>query len=174
MGVSSVFWKLASPYDAYVSHVARLTEAMERIRSLSGLALGHEAGLMGSVRLVPNGNGAADARAAGFRERLGSAADEMTDEQFEAFISMLGSGETAAVEADRARAASRMQHAARGLEEYFAIAGQELALLEKRGYNPNRPDVARQLRENGLPAQTVAEYAHELRTLGTSVGRRPA
>lgn len=172
MGVSSVIWKLASPYDAYVSHVARLTEAIERIRYLAGMALGHEAGLMGSVRLVP-GTGAAGDRAARFRDRLGTAAAEMTDEQFESFIAMLGSGETATVEADRARAVSRMQHATRGLEEYFAIAGQELALLEKRGYNPNRPDVGRQLRANGLPARTVAEYARELHELGARVGRRP-
>ncbi|MGD9934072.1 MAG: hypothetical protein AB7T37_10170 [Dehalococcoidia bacterium] len=173
MAVSSVFWKLASPYDAYVSHVARLNDAIERIRYLSGLALGHEAGLMGSVRLVPTGNGGAEDRAAVFRERLGAAADEMTDEQFEAFIAMLGSGETATVEADRARAVSRMHHATRGLEEYFAIAGQELALLEKRGYNPNRPDVGRQLRENGLPARTAGEYARELHELAARVGRKP-
>ena len=172
MGVSSVFWKLASPYDAYVSHVARLTEAMERIRYLSGMALGHEAGLMGSVRLVP-GAVAAEERAARFRERLGAAAENMTDEEFEAFIAMLGSGETATVEADRARAVSRIHHATRGLEEYFGIAGQELALLEKRGYNPNRPDVGRQLRENGLPTHTAAEYARELHELATRVGRRP-
>lgn len=172
MGVSTVLWKLASPYDAYVSHVARLHEAMERIRYLSGMALGHEAGLISSVRLVP-GTQAAQERAARFRERLGSAAQQMTDEQFEAFIAMLGSGEQAAVEADRARAVSRMQHATRGFEEYFAIAGQELALLESRGYNPKRPDVGRQLRENGLPVKTSAEYARELHDLGAKVGRRP-
>jgi hypothetical protein len=64
----------------------------------------------------------------------------------------------------------RMSTATRGFEEYFAIAGKALATLEARGYNPNRSDVARQLRENKLPAHTVAEYQHILHTLGTKVG----
>lgn len=173
MGLSALAWKLASPYDAYISHVARLCNALERIRDVSSQALGHEAGLMSSVRLVP-GEADAEQRAGRFRERLGQAAAEMTDEQFEEFLAMLGSGDTAIVEADRARAAQRLQHTQRGLEEYFAIAGQELATLEKRGYNPARPDVARQLRENGLPPMTVAQFAHELHTLGARVGQRPA
>jgi uncharacterized protein YoaH (UPF0181 family) len=170
MVVSSVVWRLASPYDAYVSHVARLNEAVERIQALSGMALGYEAGLQGSMRLVP---GLADsaARAAGFRERLAAAAAEMTDEQFEEFIAMLGGGGVAEVESDRAKAVSRLGHATRGLEEYFAIAGRELALLEKRGYNPRRPDVARQLRENHLPDTPASEYGHLLHELGARVGQ---
>ena len=49
--------------------------------------------------------------------------------------------------------------------------GHELAVLEKRGYNPQRTDVARQLRENRLPATTVADYRHLLRQLGARVGK---
>jgi hypothetical protein len=171
MGVSTLVWKLASPYDAYVSHVSHLNEALGRIRDLSGLVLGYEAGLKGSVRLVP-GEASATERAARFRERLGRAATEMSDAQFEEFLAMLGSGDTAVVEADRARAVTRLQHSARGLEEYFAIAGHELAVLEKRGFNPSQPDVARYLRENHLPPKTIAEYAHELHELGVVVGKR--
>ena len=51
--VSSLVWKLASPYDAYISHVAELNHAIERIRYFSEVALRYEAGLQGSVRLVP-------------------------------------------------------------------------------------------------------------------------
>jgi hypothetical protein len=171
MAVSTLIWKLASPYDAYVSHVSRLTDALERIRALSSQVLGHEAGLNSSVRLVP-GETTAEERAARFRERLGKAATEMSDTQFEEFLTILGSGDAAVVEADRARAVSRLQHSARGLEEYFAIAGHELAVLEKRGFNPAQPDVARYLRENHLPAMTVSEYAHELHELGALVGQR--
>jgi hypothetical protein len=166
---SKLLWKLASPYDAYVSHVAQLNHAMERIKFLSGLALGYEAGLRGSVRFVP-GSADAAARAKSFRERLGQAAASMTDEQFEEFLSHLGGGGTADVETNRAQAVSRLSVATRGLEEYFALAGQELALLENRGYSPTRPDVARQLRENDLPLSTIADYRHELHDLGSKVG----
>ncbi len=166
---SKLLWKLASPYDAYVSHVAQLTHAMERIKFLSGLALGYEAGLQGSVRLVPASADAA-ARARGFRERLGQAAASMTDEQFEEFVAHLGGGGVAEVEADRAQAVSRLTYTTRGLEEYFATAGHELALLEQRGYSPTRADVARQLRENDLPLSTIAEYRRELHELGAKVG----
>ena len=171
MALSALKWRLASPYDAYVQHVARLYGAMERIRALSGLALGYEAGLQGSIRYVPNGADAA-ARAAGFRERLGAAAASMTDEQFEGFIAMLGGAEAAQVESSRARVIDRLSSTTRGLEEYFAIAGLELATLEERKYNPARADVARQLRENRLPPTTVAEYKHNLHDLGSKVGQR--
>ena len=53
MAVTSLLWKLASPYDAYVSHVARLNEAFSRVRYSSERALGYEAGLQSSVRFVP-------------------------------------------------------------------------------------------------------------------------
>ena len=171
MAIRSLAWKLASPYDAYVSHVVRLNNALERIRVLSEQALAHEAGLQSSVRIVP-GEADATERAARFRDRLGKAAVEMSDEQFEEFLAVLGNGGTANVEADRARAVSRLQHATRGLEEYFAIAGHELATLEERGFNPSRPDVARQLRENHLAPMSVTEYAHELHTLGLRVGQK--
>ncbi|MCC6381694.1 MAG: hypothetical protein IT304_04255 [Dehalococcoidia bacterium] len=171
MAIAGLVWKLASPYDAYVSHVARLDHAIERIRDFSERALGYEAGLQGSVRVVP---GAVDVagRAQRFRDRLATAATQLSDEQFEEFLSMLGGGGVAAVESDRAQAVSRLSHTTRGLEEYFAIAGREIAILERRGYSPRRPDVARQLRENRLPATTVAEYRHLLRTLGARVGQR--
>lgn len=170
MALKSLVWKLASPYDAYVSHVGRLQHAIERIRDLSERALRHEAGLSASMRLVPGSPDAAG-RAQRFREQLGQAAASMSDEQFEEFLAHLGGGGTAEVEADRAKAVSRLSYTTRGLEEYFAIAGHELALLEDRGYSPSRPDVARQLRENGLPAVTLADYRHELHELGTKVGR---
>lgn len=173
MSVSTIVWKLASPYDAYVSHVARLNDAIGRIRYLSGRALGYEAGLQSSVRLVP-GQGDAGARAAKFRDQLEAAAQSMSDEQFEDFIAMLGGGETATVESDRAQAVSRLGFTTRGLEEYFGIAGRELTTLEKRGYNPRRADVARQLRENGLPMTGLAEYRHLLHELGAAVGRQPS
>jgi hypothetical protein len=163
-----LLWKLASPYDAYVSHVGQLNHAIERIKFLSGLALGYEAGLQGSMRLVP-GSADGTARAKRFRERLGQAAASMTDEQFEEFLAHLGGGDTADVEQDRAQAVSRLTVTTRGLEEYFAMAGHELALLEQRGYSPTRPDVTRQLRENDLPLSTTVEYRHELHELGTRV-----
>lgn len=170
MAVSTLMWKLAAPYDAYVSHVSRLTDALNRIRDLSSQALGHEMGLHGSVRYVPGDSDDA-ARAERFRKQLGQKAAELSDDQFEEFLRMLGNGNRAVVEADRARAVSRLQHTTRGLEEYFAIAAEEVAVLEKRGYNPARADVARQLRDNHLPARTVAEYAHELHELGSRVGQ---
>src|SRR5512146_677212 len=82
MAVSTLLWKLASPYDAYVSHVARLEHAIDRLGYLSERALGFQAGLQGSVRLVP---GAPDpgARAERFRAQLGQAASQMSDEEFE-------------------------------------------------------------------------------------------
>jgi len=171
MAVASLVWRLASPYDAYVSHVARLDEAITRIRWLSERALAYEAGLQSSVRLVP---GAADAeeRAARFRDQLGAAADTMSDEEFEAFIAMLGGGGVAEVEADRAQAVSRLSHTTRGLEAHFAAAGRELLTLEHRGYNPRRADVARQLRENHLPATDLATYRHLLHELGARVGHQ--
>ena len=169
MALTNLLWKLASPYDAYVSHVARLNQAMDRIRYFTELARGYEAGLQGSVRV---GAAAGDpaARAQRFREQLGTAADQMTDEEFEAFIAHLGGGSVADVEENRAKTESRLSSTTRGLEEYFAIAGQELALLEARGYNPGRPDVARQLRENHLPTTTVDDYRHTLHELGARGG----
>lgn len=171
MALSSVLWKLASPYDAYVSHVARLNEAISRVRYFSERALGFEAGLAGSVRLIP---GQVDpvARAQRFRQQMGEAAERMSDVEFEDFLAHLGGGTVADVEADRAQAFSRMGHSTRGLEEYFASAGRELATLEARGYAPGRPDVARQLRDNELPLTTVAEYRRLLHELGARVGQK--
>jgi hypothetical protein len=94
MAIRSLVWKLASPYDAYVSHVSQLNEAIGRIQYLSDKALAYEAGLQGSVRLVPGAQDPAD-RARRFRERIGTAAEEMSEEQFEEFISHLGGGEVA-------------------------------------------------------------------------------
>src|SRR5690606_26050667 len=138
------------PYDAYVSHVSRLNDAIERIRVLSRQALAYEAGLQGSVRLVPGRQDAA-VRAGRFREHLASAAAEMSEADFEEFILHLGGGAPADVEGDRAQAVERMGHATRGLQEYFAIAATELETLASRNFNPNRADVRRQLRENHLP-----------------------
>ena len=122
------------------------------------------------MRLIP---GSMDpvARAKGFRDRLGQAAESMSDDQFEDFLGHLGGGGAADVEANRATAVSRLTYTTRGLEDFFAIAGHELLLLEERGYNPSRADVARQLRENGLPQVTLGEYRHELHELGTKVSR---
>lgn len=170
MAVSTIVWRLASPYDAYVSHVARLNHAIDRIKYLSGRALGYEAGLQSSVRMIP-GEPDAAARAARFRVQLGAAAERMSDEEFEGFIAMLGGGSVAEVEHDRANTVARMSNASRGLEEYFGIAGQELTLLEKRGFSPSRPDISRQLRENGLPVIDSAQYRHELHELGAKVGK---
>ena len=170
MAVNSLVWRLASPYDAYVSHVARLADAIDRIKFLSGRALGYEAGLQSSVRLIPAESDRA-ARAARFRAQLGAQAESMSDEEFETFIAMLGGGDVANVESNRARTVDRMSSAARGLEEYFAIAGHELSTLEKRGYNPSRPDVARQLKENKLPATDLGQYRHLLHELGVRVGK---
>ena len=170
MALDTLLWKLASPYDAYVSHVAQLHHAIERIRAFTEVAEGYEAGLQSSVRVGASSTAAED-RAARFRRQLADKAAHLTDEQFEEFLSLLGGGEAATVESDRAQAVSRLSHHTRGLEEYFAIAGHELAILEKREYNPERPDVARQLRDNRLPATTLAEYRHMLRSLGTRAGR---
>lgn len=172
MSLAAVLWKLASPYDAYVSHVARLNEAIERIRLSTDRALGYEAGLQSSIRMVPRAV-AAEERAQRFRDQLAASAASMTDEEFESFIADLGGGEVAEVVESRARAVSRLSHTARGLEEYFAIAGRELATLERRGYNPHRPDVARQLEANGLPQTALAEYRALLHQLGLKVGRPP-
>ena len=171
MSISTLVWKLASPYDAYVSHVGRLQNAIDRIRYYSDRALGYEAGLQSSVRFVPAESDPV-ARAQRFREQLTAAAAEMSDEEFEGFIAHLGGGTVAEVESNRAQTVSRMSHTTRGLEEYFAIAGRELAVLESRGYNPRRPDVARQLRENHLPETTLADFRHHLHELGARVGQK--
>lgn len=171
MTLRSLTWKLASPYDAYVSHVVRLHHALERIRYFSERALAYEAGLQSSVRFIP-GNGDPVARAQRFRAQLTTAAAEMSDEQFEAFILDLGGGTVADVEADRAQATSRLSHMTRGLAEYFAMAGREMTVLEQRGYNPHRPDVARQLKANGLPEISLADYRHSLHELGARVGQK--
>lgn len=171
MGIASLVWKFASPYDAYVSHVGVLDQAIGRIRHFSGVALGYEAGLQSSVRLVPGGEDAG-VRARRFREQLSKAAAAMGDEEFEQFLRDLGGGSVAEVESNRAQAVSRLGHTTRGLEEYFAIAGRELALLEARAYSPRRADVARQLRKNHLPALTSAEYRHLLHELGAAVGKK--
>ncbi len=173
MGLNSLVWKLASPYDAYVSHVGKLQGAIERIRYFSDVALGYEAGLQSSVRLVPGGGDPA-ARVQRFREQLSAAAEKMSDEEFEQFVADLGGGTVAEVEADRAKAVSRLSHTTRGLAEYFSIAGQELTLLERRSYNPHRPDIARMLRENGLPGTGLAELRHALHELGARVGNKAA
>ncbi len=170
MAVSAVIWKLASPYDAYVSHVARLNSAIERIRYFSEMALGYEAGLSSSSGAAAKGNDPAS-RVARFRTQLGEAATSMSDDQFDDFIATLGGGAVADAEANRAKTQSRMGYTQRGLQEYFAIAGQELAILEKRGYNPYRADIARQLKENRLPATTLPDYRHLLHELGLRAGR---
>jgi len=170
MSIPAVLWKLASPYDAYVSHIARLTEAIEHIRYFSEMALGYEAGLQSSVRMVPR---VADAeeRAQRFRAEVGRSAEQMSDEEFEAFLADLGGGQVAEVEANRAAAVTRLSHTTRGLAEYFAIAGRELSTLERRGYDPRRADIARQLQANRLPPTTVADYRRLLHEMGKRVGR---
>lgn len=169
MGIQTLVWKLGSPYDAYISHVSRLNAAVERLRWMSDRALGFEAGLQSSMRIVPGGTAPAE-RVQRFREQLGQAAASMSDTEFEDFLAHLGGGEAANVEANRANVVSRMSTATRGLEEYFAIAGAALATLETRGYNPNRGDIARQLRENKLPTHTIADYRRILHELGVKVG----
>lgn len=171
MALGALVWKLASPYDAYVSHVARLTAAIDSIRYASDRALLYEAGLRGSIRFQPGAAPDSTARIQRFREQLGAAAAQMSDEEFEDFISHLGGGGAAEVEHDRARTVSRLGHETRGLEEYFAQAGQELAILEKRGYSPTRADVSRQLRANNLPTSDLAEYRGILKDLGKRVGK---
>jgi hypothetical protein len=169
VGIQSILYKLGSPYDAYISHVSELNSALGRLRYLSERAIGYEAGLQSSVRLVPGGAAPAE-RAQRFREKLGQAAASMSDEEFEDFLAHLGGGEAASVEANRANVVDRMSSTARGIEDYFGIAGRALATLEARGYNPSRGDVARQLRENKLPTHTVADYRKILHELGTRVG----
>ncbi|MEO8539713.1 MAG: hypothetical protein ABI577_08225 [bacterium] len=169
MGIQTLVWKLGSPYDAYVSHVSRLNTAIDRLKFMSDQALRYEAGLRSSVRLVPGG-AAPETRIQRFREQLGEAASQMSDTEFEDFISHLGGGAAANVEDNRANVVSRMSNATRGLEEYFAIAASELGTLESRGYNPSRGDIARQLRENKLPTSSVADYRRVLHELGAKVG----
>jgi MinD-like ATPase involved in chromosome partitioning or flagellar assembly len=173
MSLKGVVWTLASPYDAYVSHVSRLNAAIEEIRFLVQKAAGYEAGLHASLRLVP-GTQDASARAARFREQLASAAHHMTDEEFEAFVSDLGGTMPREVEADRAQALERLTTVTEALARHFTTAGQELAVLEQRGYNPARAGVRRSLRENHLPQHTLADYRHILRELGAQVGQKVA
>lgn len=170
MAISTLVWKLASPYDAYVSHVLRLNDAMAKIGYFSDMIRGYEAGLASSVR-VAMGGAAAEERLQRFRERLGKAAEELTDEEFEAFLEMLNAGAVADVERDRARLESRLGQTTRGLEEYFAVAAAELALLEQRGYNPRRPDVSRQLRQNGVEPLSLGDYRRVLHEIGRRVGK---
>jgi hypothetical protein len=162
MSVTTLRWKLASPYDAYVSHVSRLEDAMTRIQQLADVAFVYDATPPVAVADAAN-------RTAGFRARLGDAAAQMTDQQFEDFVAALG--DPAEAQAARARSASRLTSMRRGLEEYFAIAGHEIGLLDERGYSPARGDVARQLARNGLPRRTIAEYRQALHELGARVGR---
>lgn len=171
MAMRTLLWRLVSPYDAYISHVARLNGAIDRLRYLSDVARRYQAGMEGSGAIGGTGADATE-RARVFRARLGAAAASMTDEQFEEFLAMLGGGRVADAESNRARASERLSSTTRGLEEYFAIAGHELATLEKRGYDPRRADVARQLRENRLPPTTLAEYRHILHELGLRAGNR--
>lgn len=169
MAIPSVLWKLASPYDAYVSHVAQLNAAIERIRYFLEVLPGYEAGVAGSERLAA-GTTAAEDRVQRFRQRLAAAAQQLSDDQFEEFIAHLGGGSTADVDSAQSQARTRLGGVTRGLEEYFGIAGRELAILEARGYNPARGDVARQLRDNHLPATTLAEYRSLLHQLGARAG----
>jgi hypothetical protein len=169
MPIGTMIWKLASPYDAYVSHVLRLNDAIERVRYFADRMRGYEAGLESSVRIAPGGSAAAE-RLLRFRERIGQAAEEFSDEEFEGFLELLMGGAVADVEGDRARLESRLGQTSKGLEEYFAAVALELAVLERRGYNPNRADVARQLRENRVPSLTIAEYRKLLHDLGRRVG----
>lgn len=174
MSLRTLAWKFASPYDAYVSHVARLNAALRRIDELSRVALAYEAGLQSSVRLIPPVDGDDEDRVLQFRGRLAQAAGEMSDEAFEDFARQLGGGHKATVEGDRARTASRLSGMSQGIAEHFATAATELAILESRGYTPTRPDVARQLSDNNLPSTTVAGYRSRLRELGVRIGRTVA
>ncbi len=172
MAVRTLLWRLASPYDAYLAHVSRLNEYLLRIERLTEQALALEAGLHGSVRVVP-AERRAEERLAALREQLGKAAAELTDDEFEEFVAHLGGGEPGKVEEDRARTVARLEWVSRHLEEYFRRAGEELRILERRGYDPRRRDVARELRENRMPPLTLGEYRHRLRELGARVGKRP-
>lgn len=173
MSIKTFVWKLASPYDAYVSHVSRLENSLSEIRFLVQRALGYEATLQGSVRLVPGSDDPA-ARAARFREQIGQAAVDMTDEQFEEFISHLGGGEVGAVESDRARAVGRLTAVTDSIERYLGQAAVELSVLEERDYDPARSGVGRELRNNNLEPRTLAEYRHLLRDLAAQVGKSVA
>ncbi len=164
-----MLWRLASPYDAYVSHVARLEDAFARIRVLSERTAGYEMGLRSSVRLMPSESDAV-ARAERFRGQLSEASETMEEEQLEAFLVELGGGAIANVESDRADIAVRMDHATEGLQEYFAVAGSALQTLEQRGYEPGRRDVARQLASNGIERRALKQYREELQTLARVAG----
>ncbi|GBD24138.1 hypothetical protein HRbin29_01812 [bacterium HR29] len=172
MRLPGMLWRLAAPYDAYISHVSRLCRAVERIRALTDRALGYETGLLASVRLVPGEQDAA-ARAERFRSRL-AAAGEMSDAELDDLLAHLGGGTAATVEQDRAAVAARLGAVSRAIEAAFAEAVAALRLLEERGYDPRRPDVARQLRANRLPSRTTEEFRAELRVLGRLVGKRLA
>ena len=65
MSVTTLRWKLASPYDAYVSHVSRLEDAMTRIQQLADVAFVYDATPPVAVADAAN-------RTAGFRARLGT------------------------------------------------------------------------------------------------------
>lgn len=169
MSLRTFAWKLASPYDAYVSHVARLNQAIEQLRYLADRALGYEAGMHGSLRLLPASD--STERIDRFRLQLGEAGQDMSDEDLEAMFEHLGGGAAADVEGAREQMASRLSHTTRGFAEYYALAHEQLSILEERGYNPARPDVARQLSENHLPKSTAGEYRQVLRELGARVGQ---
>lgn len=171
MTVQSILWRLASPYDAYVAHVSRLEDAVAEIQYLVQRALGYEAGLQGSVRIVPGGEAAAE-RAERFRSALAEASTGLSEAEFEDFLAHLGGGSTVDVEADRARTVSRLTAVTSALERHFITAARELALLEARAYSPTAPGVARLLRENRIPARTLTEYRHLLRELASQVGHR--
>jgi len=171
VSVRSALWRLASPYDAYVSHVSRLNGALEQVEYLVQRALGYEAGLQSSIRIVP-GADAAHARAERFRHAVAAASQGMSDGEFEDFLAHLGGGATSDVETDRARAFGRLTAVTGALERHFATAAHELGILEERGYSPSAPGVARLLRENDIPARTLDDYRHLLRELGSSVGQR--
>lgn len=172
MPIPSLCWRLLSPYDAYVVHVARLHRALQRLQVLAERALGYETGLVASVRLVPGPPDVA-ARRERLRREL-AAATAMSDAELDDLIAALGGGEAAEVEQDRASVAARLGAVARALEEAFAEAADALATLERRRYDPRRRDVLRQLRANGLPTWTVEEFGARLRELGRLVGRRAA
>jgi hypothetical protein len=164
-----ILWRLASPYDAYVSHVTRLEDALTRIRVLSDRADGYEMGLRSSVR-HKTGESDAVSRAERFRSLLGDASETMEDEQLERFLAELGGGETANVDQDRADIAIRLDHATEGMQEYFAVAGSALQTLEQRDYEPGRRDIARQLASNRISPRTLAEYHDELHELARAAG----
>ncbi|MDW8047023.1 MAG: hypothetical protein RMK15_07075 [Chloroflexota bacterium] len=172
MRLPGFWWRLAAPYDAYIAHVSRLCRALERIRLLADRALGYEAGLVASVRMVPGAEDAEE-RAARLRARL-AAAQELSDAELDELLAHLGGGKAAEVERDRAVVAGRLGAVSRAIESAFAEAAAALAILEARRYDPRRRDVARQLRANRLPARTTDAFRAELRELGRLVGKRIA